>query len=63
MIRAEPLPTSADVIASCLLLLTIWGDPDPGGRHAKQWAHFLGLLQAAFGLLIWDNSSDNWWTA
>lgn len=63
MLRAERPPVSADVITSCDRLLTVWGDPDAGGKHGKHWAHCLGQLQSAFGLLIWDYDSDNWWVA
>jgi hypothetical protein len=63
MMRATPLPVSADVIRSCRQLLTIWGDPDPGGKHGRQWAHCLGRLQTAFGLVIWDYDAHNWWAA
>jgi hypothetical protein len=63
MLRAKPLPVPGEVIRSCRQLLTIWADPDPGGERGKQWAHCLGHLRAAFGALIWDYDSDDWWAA
>jgi hypothetical protein len=61
MARTEPLSASAEVLAGCRQVLTVWADPDPGEKHGKQWAHYLSQLQAAFGLLIWDYDGDNWW--
>jgi hypothetical protein len=63
MLRTKPLPVLAEVIRSCRQGLTIWGDPDPGGKQGKQWTHCLGQLQAVFSLLIWDIDNDKRWTA
>ncbi len=63
MLLAKPLPVPAEVIRSCCQQRTIWGDPDPGGKHGKQWAHCLVQLRAAFGVVIWDYDSDDWWAA